>query len=69
LQKIEAEIGDAQRQKASIELTLADSTVYEEPRKTELTQLLEKQHRCTTLLEQLESEWLQVQESLEQIAS
>jgi ATP-binding cassette subfamily F protein 3 len=69
LQKIEAEIGDAQRQKASIELTLADSTVYEEPRKTELTQLLEKQHRCTTLLEQLESEWLQIQESLEQIAS
>jgi len=69
LQKIEAEIGDAQRQKASIELTLADSTVYEEPRKTELTQLLEKQHRCTALLEQLESEWLQIQESLEQIAS
>jgi ATP-binding cassette subfamily F protein 3 len=69
LQKIEAEIGDAQSQKASIELTLADSTVYEEPRKTELTQLLEKQHRCTALLEQLESEWLQIQESLEQIAS
>lgn len=69
LQKIEAEISDAQRQKASIELTLADSTVYEEPRKTELTQLLEKQHRCTALLEQLESEWLQIQESLEQIAS
>jgi ATP-binding cassette, subfamily F, member 3 len=69
LQKIEAEIGDAQRQKASIELTLADSTVYEEPRKTELAQLLEKQQRCTALLEQLESEWLQIQESLEQIAS
>ena len=69
LQKIEAEIGDAQRQKASIESTLADSTVYEEPRKTELTQLLEKQQRCTALLEQLESEWLQIQESLEQIAS
>ena len=69
LQKIEAEIGDAQSQKASIELTLADSTVYEEPRKTELTQLLEKQHRCTALLEQLESEWLQIQESLEKIAS
>ena len=69
LQKIEAEIGDAQRQKASIESTLADSTVYEEPRKTELTQLLEKQQRCTALLEQLESEWLEIQESLEQIAS
>jgi ATP-binding cassette subfamily F protein 3 len=69
LQKIEAEISDAQSQKASIELTLADSTVYEEPRKTELTQLLEKQHRCTALIEQLESEWLQIQESLEQIAS
>jgi ATP-binding cassette subfamily F protein 3 len=69
LQKIEAEIGEAQRQKASIESTLADSTVYEDPRKTELTQLLEKQQRCTALLEQLESEWLQIQESLEQIAS
>ena len=69
LQKIEAEIGDTQRQKASIESTLADSTVYEEPRKTELTQLLEKQQRCAALLEQLESEWLQIQESLEQIAS
>jgi ATP-binding cassette subfamily F protein 3 len=68
LQKIEAEIGDAQRQKATIESMLASSDVYESARKLELAQLLEKQLHCTKKLEQLESEWLEIQESLEQIA-
>ncbi len=67
LQKIEAEISDAQRQKATVESMLASSDVYESERKLELAQLLEKQHHCTTRLEQLESEWLEIQESLEQI--
>jgi len=68
LQKIEAEIGDAQRQKATVESMLASSDVYESARKLELAQLLEKQLHCTKKLEQLESEWLEIQESLEQIA-
>jgi ATP-binding cassette subfamily F protein 3 len=68
LQKIEAEIGDTQRQKATVESMLASSDVYESARKLELAQLLEKQLHCTKKLEQLESEWLEIQESLEQIA-
>ena len=67
LQKIEAEMGDLQTEKLTIETTLADSAIYEVARKDELRQLLEQQLRCKLALDKLESEWLQLQEQLEEI--
>jgi len=67
LQKLESEIDGMQQKKASIELLLASSDMYEAAKKDELKQLLQEQQHCTAMLEQLESEWLQIQDSLEQI--
>ncbi|MFM7669441.1 MAG: ATP-binding cassette domain-containing protein, partial [Betaproteobacteria bacterium] len=67
LQKLEAELDDLHHKKASIDVALADSSIYDSTRKNELQQLLDHQHQTTTVLEQLESEWLQIQESLEKI--
>jgi len=67
LQKLESEIDGMQQKKASIELMLASSDIYEAAKKDELKQLLQGQQHCTATLEQLESEWLQIQDSLEQI--
>ena len=67
LQKLESEINGIQQKKASIELMLASSDIYEAAKKDELKQLLQGQQHCTATLEQLESEWLQIQDSLEQI--
>ncbi len=67
LQKLESEIDGMQQKKASIELLLASSDMYEAAKKDELKQLLQEQQHCTATLEQLESEWLQIQDSLEQI--
>ncbi|MBU3709461.1 MAG: ATP-binding cassette domain-containing protein [Burkholderiaceae bacterium] len=67
LQKLESEINGIQQKKASIELLLANSDIYEAAKKDELKQLLQEQQHCTATLEQLESEWLQIQDSLEQI--
>ena len=67
LQKLESEIDSMQQKKASIELLLASSDMYEAAKKDELRQLLQEQQHCTATLEQLESEWLQIQDSLEQI--
>ena len=67
LQKLESEINGIQQKKASIELLLANSDMYEAAKKDELKQLLQGQQHCTATLEQLESEWLQIQDSLEQI--
>jgi Tfp pilus assembly protein PilO len=41
--------------------------MYEAAKKDELKQLLQEQQHCTAMLEQLESEWLQIQDSIEQI--
>ncbi len=67
LQKLESEIDGMQQKKASIELLLASSDMYEAAKKDELKQLLQEQQHCTATLEQLESEWLQIQDSLEKV--
>ena len=69
LQKIEVEMSDLQKEKLLIETMMADSALYEPSRKEELKQLLENQLRCKLSLEKIESEWLQIQEQLEEIQS
>jgi ATP-binding cassette subfamily F protein 3 len=69
LQKIEVEMSDLQKEKLLIETMMADGALYEPSRKEALQQLLEKQLRCKLSLEKIESEWLQIQEQLEEIQS
>jgi len=69
LQKIEVEMSDLQKEKLFIETMMADGALYEPSRKEALQQLLEKQLRCKLSLEKIESEWLQIQEQLEEIQS
>ncbi len=67
LQKVEAEMSDLQNEKLLIETALADSGIYDVNRKEALKQLLDKQVQCRLALEKIESEWLQLQEALEEI--
>ena len=67
LQKIDAEMSDLQNEKLLIETALADSGIYDANRKEALKQLLDKQVQCKLALEKIESEWLQLQEALEEI--
>ena len=67
LQKIELEMSDIQKNKLTIETALADSTIYDSERKDELKQLLDTEATHTQKLDKLESEWLQIQQALEQV--
>ncbi len=67
LQKVEAEMSDLQNEKLLIETALADSGIYDVNRKEALKQLLDKQVQCKLALEKIETEWLQLQEALEEI--
>jgi ATP-binding cassette subfamily F protein 3 len=67
LQKVEAEMSDLQKEKLLIETALTDSSIYDSNRKDALKQLLDKQVQCKLALEKIESEWLQLQEALEEI--
>jgi ATP-binding cassette subfamily F protein 3 len=67
LQAIEKQMSELQTQNASFEQTLTDTGIYEAERKADLKSVLEQQSRCRVLLEQLEEEWLQLQENLDQL--
>jgi ATP-binding cassette subfamily F protein 3 len=55
--------------KAQIDATLLDPAIYEAERKEELKNLVADQAFCTRDLDQLEAEWLELQEQLEALAS
>ena len=67
LQKIELEMSDIQKNKLTIETSLADSTIYDTERKDELKQLLDAEATIKQKLDKLEAEWLQIQHALEQV--
>ena len=67
LQKIELEMSDIQKNKLTIETSLADSTIYDTERKDELKQLLDAEATIKQKLDKLEAEWLQIQQALEQV--
>ncbi len=63
---------EKQMEKLSSELTileakLSDNTLYENDRKTELTECLHKQTQTKSKLEDVEMEWIDIQEQLEQM--
>jgi ATP-binding cassette subfamily F protein 3 len=56
-------------QKAAIDAALADPSIYEAENKPKLKTLLADQVECSKELEQLEGEWLELQEQLEALAA
>jgi len=67
LQVVEKQMSELQTKYASFEQTLADTVIYDTERKADLKSILEQQSQCRVLMKQLEEEWLQLQETLEQL--
>jgi ATP-binding cassette subfamily F protein 3 len=68
IRRLEEQMSKLQQKKADIDAKLADAQIYEAARKEELKSLIADQGVCARELEQLEMEWLEQQEALEQIA-
>lgn len=56
-----------QSQLADAEAQLADSAIYDQSRKADLTTALKRQAESKSALEEVEMAWLEAQEQLEQI--
>ena len=69
LKKVEAAMAQRSEQKATIDAALADPAIYEAENKPKLKTLLADQVECSKELEQLEGEWLELQEQLEALAA
>ncbi|HCY62499.1 MAG TPA: ABC transporter [Oxalobacteraceae bacterium] len=69
LKKLEEQIAKRTAQKSAVDEKLADPEIYDVAKKKELKVLLTDQAYYAKELEQLEAEWLEQQEALEQIAS
>jgi ATP-binding cassette subfamily F protein 3 len=67
LKKLEEQIAKRNAQKAVVDAALADPEIYDQSKKKELKTLLTDQSFYAKELEQLEAEWLEQQEALEQV--
>ena len=67
LKKLEEQIAKRNAQKAVVDTKLADPEMYDQAKKKELKALLTDQAFYAKELEQLEGEWLEQQEALEQV--
>ncbi|BAN98858.1 ABC transporter-like protein [Plautia stali symbiont] len=56
-----------QTQLSEAEAQLADSAIYEQSRKADLTAALQRQAESKSALEEVEMAWLEAQEQLEQM--
>jgi ATP-binding cassette subfamily F protein 3 len=65
LQQIERQMSELHQEKLYIESLLADTGIYEDSRHQDLKALLEKQSLCQSTLDQVEAEWLQLQEAID----
>jgi ATP-binding cassette subfamily F protein 3 len=54
---------------AHVEQAMSDTSIYDSSRKEDLKLLLEKQTEHKQKLEKIESEWLKINEELEQLRS
>ncbi len=68
IKRLDEQITKLSENKAGIEAQLADQSLYDEANKEKLKALLTEQAYCVKELTQLEEEWLEKQEALEQIA-
>jgi len=69
IKKHEREIDSLQRKISEIESQLADSEIYEEQNKKELSELLKGQAALKKSLDDVEQVWFELNEELEQLAS
>ncbi|AKU20310.1 ATP-binding cassette domain-containing protein [Massilia sp. NR 4-1] len=69
LKKVEEQMAKRNAQKADVDGQLADSTIYDAANKAKLKTLLADQAFYTKDLEQLEGQWLELQEQLEALAA
>ncbi|MBY0237713.1 MAG: ATP-binding cassette domain-containing protein [Burkholderiaceae bacterium] len=69
IKRLEEQIAKRNGQKAEIDSQLGDSTIYDAANKAKLKTLLTDQAFYTKDLEQLEGEWLALQEQLEALAA
>ena len=69
LAKLENEMNVINKELTRIEHSLADETIYDASRKDELKSLLEVQVNSKRQLERIESDWLLLNEELEQLST
>jgi ATP-binding cassette subfamily F protein 3 len=65
IKKLEQQMEKAHKQLAEVEGLLADATLYEEERKSQLAELLLKQSRFKADSESMEEQWLEKSEAFE----
>lgn len=68
VQKLEQAMETAQQQLTELEQQLADSGLYDGSQQDLLKQLLQQQAQCKQQLDELEGQWLQAVEELEQLS-
>ena len=68
IKKLEEQIAKRNAQKAAVDARLADPLMYDQANKKELKTLLTDQAFYAKEVTQMESEWLELQEALEQVA-
>ena len=66
LKKNEQQLAKLQQEMAELEAILADSGLYEDANKNRLKELLLKQNEIKTNIENLEEEWMQISEEIEE---
>ncbi|PHM64754.1 ABC transporter ATP-binding protein [Xenorhabdus stockiae] len=67
LTALEKQMDDLSTKLENIEEKLSDNTIYENDRKTELTECLYQQNNTKSKLEDIEMEWLDIQEQIEKM--
>lgn len=65
LSKLEKEMDTLTDEKEKLEELLADSEIYEEKNKEQLKELLQKQAKVTQSLDEIEEQWMELSEELE----
>jgi ATP-binding cassette subfamily F protein 3 len=69
IKRIDEQMAKLNARKAAVDAKLADPAIYEEANKEELKMLIVDQAYLAKELEQLETEWLEQQDALEQITA
>ncbi|HEX8955722.1 MAG TPA: ATP-binding cassette domain-containing protein [Burkholderiaceae bacterium] len=67
IKRLEEQMAKLNDKKAAVDARMADPAIYDAANKEELKTLLTDQAYCAKELEQLEAEWLEKQEALEQL--
>ena len=65
--KLEQQLGKAQQEMTGIENELADNALYSDSQRDRLKGLLARQAECRQHIDELEMQWLEAQEALEQL--